>query len=119
MDVIGFLCLSLGNSTVQLLDGLGSRRACAYSEAGFSSQSSECAWGVYYQAVFCCQLFLWARGFNADRTENVFSIITCSLVSGETCPQSCYLSMAVVLSPSYTPVACSKEQEPSEKEAAN
>jgi hypothetical protein len=38
MDVIGFLCVSLGSSTVQLHDSLGSRRGCACSEAGFSSQ---------------------------------------------------------------------------------
>jgi hypothetical protein len=36
MDVIGFLCVSLGSNTVQLIDSLGSRRACACSEAGFS-----------------------------------------------------------------------------------
>jgi hypothetical protein len=38
MEVIGFLCLSLGSSTVQLNDSLGSN-ACARSEAGFSSQN--------------------------------------------------------------------------------
>jgi hypothetical protein len=39
MNVIGFLCVSLGSSTVQLHDSLGSRRACACSEVGFSSQN--------------------------------------------------------------------------------
>jgi hypothetical protein len=39
MDVIRFLCVSLGSSTVQLHDSLGSRRACACSEAVFSSQN--------------------------------------------------------------------------------
>jgi hypothetical protein len=40
-----------------------------------------------------------------DRTENVFSIILCCLVAGETtCPQSCSLSMAVAQSPVYTAV---------------
>jgi hypothetical protein len=39
MDVIGFLCVSLGTSTVQLHGSLGSRRACPCSEAGFSSQN--------------------------------------------------------------------------------
>jgi hypothetical protein len=38
MDVIGFLCVSLGSSTVQLHDRLRSRCACVYSEAGFSSR---------------------------------------------------------------------------------
>jgi hypothetical protein len=33
LDVIGFLCVSLGSSTVQLHDGVGSIRACACSEA--------------------------------------------------------------------------------------
>jgi hypothetical protein len=41
MDVISFLCVSLGSSTVQLHDSLGSRRACACSAAGFSSQRSD------------------------------------------------------------------------------
>jgi hypothetical protein len=38
MDIIGFLCVLLGSSTVQLHESLGSRRTCACSEAGFSSQ---------------------------------------------------------------------------------
>jgi hypothetical protein len=41
-----------------------------------------------------------------DHTENVSSIIACSLVAGETkCPQSCSLATASVLSPVYTVVA--------------
>jgi hypothetical protein len=39
MDVTVFLCLPLGSSTVQLHDSLSSRRACACSEAGFSSHN--------------------------------------------------------------------------------
>jgi hypothetical protein len=38
MYVIGFLCVSLGSSTIQLHDSLGSGSACACSEADFSSQ---------------------------------------------------------------------------------
>jgi hypothetical protein len=38
IDITGFLCVSIGSSTVQLHDSPGSRRACAYSEAVFSSQ---------------------------------------------------------------------------------
>jgi hypothetical protein len=34
MDVIGFLCVSLGSSTVQLHDSLGSTSAYDYSGAG-------------------------------------------------------------------------------------
>jgi hypothetical protein len=32
MDVIGFLCVSLGSSLVQLYDSVGSKRACACSD---------------------------------------------------------------------------------------
>jgi hypothetical protein len=39
MDKIGFLCVSLGSSTFQLHDSLGSRHACTCSEAGFGSQN--------------------------------------------------------------------------------
>jgi hypothetical protein len=40
-----------------------------------------------------------------DSTENVFFIIACSLVAGETmCPQSCSLVTAAVLSPVYTAI---------------
>jgi hypothetical protein len=41
MDVIGFLYVSLGSSIVQLNDSVGSRRACACSEAGFSNQNAD------------------------------------------------------------------------------
>jgi hypothetical protein len=43
MDAIGFLYVSLCSNIVQLLDSLGSRRACASSEAGFSSQNGDSA----------------------------------------------------------------------------
>jgi hypothetical protein len=41
MDVIVFLCVSLGSSTVQLHDSLGSRRPCACSEASFGSENGD------------------------------------------------------------------------------
>jgi hypothetical protein len=41
MDVIGFLCVSLGSSTAQLHHSLGSGQAFACSEAGFSSQNGD------------------------------------------------------------------------------
>jgi hypothetical protein len=41
---------------------------------------------------------------STDPTENVSSIIACFLVTGETCPQSCSLAMAVVLSLIYAAV---------------
>jgi hypothetical protein len=39
MDVISFLYVSLGSSTVQLCDSLGSKRTCSCSEAGFGTQN--------------------------------------------------------------------------------
>jgi hypothetical protein len=39
MDVLSFLCLSLGSSTDQLQERLGGRRACECSEAGFNCQN--------------------------------------------------------------------------------
>jgi hypothetical protein len=45
------------------------------------------------------------HSLSTDRTENVSSIIVCSIVAGETrCPQSCSLAAAVVLLPVYTAV---------------
>jgi hypothetical protein len=41
MGAIGFLCVSLGSSTVQLHDSLGSRSVYACSEAGFISQNGD------------------------------------------------------------------------------
>jgi hypothetical protein len=45
MDLIGFLCVSLRSSVVQLHDSLASRRAWACLEAGFSSKHGDRAWG--------------------------------------------------------------------------
>jgi hypothetical protein len=39
MDVIVFLCVSLGSTTVQRHGNLGNRQACLCSENGFSSQN--------------------------------------------------------------------------------
>jgi hypothetical protein len=65
MDVISFLCVSLGSSTVHLPESVGSKRACLCSEAGFTNQIGELACGVYYKrAEFSCA-FLWPKGFNA------------------------------------------------------
>jgi hypothetical protein len=41
MDVIGFLCVSLGSSTGHIQNSLGSRRACARVEAGLSNQNGD------------------------------------------------------------------------------
>jgi hypothetical protein len=75
MDVIRFPCVSLGSSTVQLHDSLCSRRACACSEAGFSSQNGYRVSGVYYRrAAFCC-VFLCTKGLSAkDIHKEMFPV---------------------------------------------
>jgi hypothetical protein len=63
MDVISFLCVSLGSSTVHLHKSLGSRRACVCSEAGFCSQNGDCE---YITEEQCSVVhFLCAKGLNA------------------------------------------------------
>jgi hypothetical protein len=76
MDVIGFLCVSLGSSTVQLHDYLGSGSACECSEAGFSSQNGDRDWGVCcLRAASCCASFLWAKGLNGkDIHKDMFPL---------------------------------------------
>jgi hypothetical protein len=54
MDVISFLCVPIGSSTVQIHDSLDSRRARPCSEASFSSQNDDCAWVCYRRAAFYC-----------------------------------------------------------------
>jgi hypothetical protein len=72
MDVIGFLCVSLRSSTVQLHGSLGSRRALAYSEAGFSSQKGDRAWDVYKRTVaFCCAFLVGWRIQCKDIHKNI------------------------------------------------
>jgi hypothetical protein len=65
MDVIVFLCISLGSSTVQLHESLGSRREFACSEAGFSSQNGYRAWGCTTEDQRSIVHFLWAKGLIA------------------------------------------------------
>jgi hypothetical protein len=60
MNVIVFLCVSPGSSTVQLHDRLGNRFTCAGSEAGFNSHNApvleECATEEQCSVVrFCGQ----------------------------------------------------------------
>jgi hypothetical protein len=66
MDVIGFLCVSLGGSTVQLHDSQGSRRPCACSETDFSSQNVDrafiCTTDEQRSVV---RFFLWTKGISA------------------------------------------------------
>jgi hypothetical protein len=64
MDVIGFLCVSLGSSTVQLHDSLGSRHTCAQSEAGFSSRGV-CTTEEQRSLV----RLLWANGLSAKHID--------------------------------------------------
>jgi hypothetical protein len=75
MDVIRFLCVSQDSRTVQLHDTLLSRRVCTCSEAGFSSQKRDHAWGVFYRRpAFSCA-FLWAKGLSVIYIhKEVFSV---------------------------------------------
>jgi hypothetical protein len=66
MDVIGLLFVSLGSSTVQLHDSLGSRCACTCSEAGFSSQNSYVLEKNTTEEQNSVLHFLWAKGLNAQ-----------------------------------------------------
>jgi hypothetical protein len=73
MDAIHFLCVSPCSSTVQLHDSLGSRRAYACSEAGFSSQNGDRAWGVYYRRTSCrCAFFVGKRTQCKDIHKEMF-----------------------------------------------
>jgi hypothetical protein len=75
MDLVGFLYVSLGSNKVQLHDSPGNRRACIYSEAGFSSQNGERACGGYYRrAAFSCAI-LWTKELNAkDIHKEIFPV---------------------------------------------
>jgi hypothetical protein len=67
MDVLGFLCVSIGSSTVQLHDSLGSRRTCACSEAGFSSQHGDRVWGLYYRRATFCYIRFYGQNDSMQR----------------------------------------------------
>jgi hypothetical protein len=79
MDVIGFLYISLGSSTLQLHDSLGSRRAWACSEASFSSQNGDsvtkeqcsvvpfCGQENSVQRIFIKKCFLFTVGSKSVR----------------------------------------------------
>jgi hypothetical protein len=73
MDVIGFPCVSLDSSTVQVHDSLGSRRACPYSATGFGSQNGE---EYTTEAQRSVVRILWAKGFNAKDIYNKYFLLT-------------------------------------------
>jgi hypothetical protein len=72
MDIIGFLCVSLGSGTVQLHDSLCSRRACTCAETGFSSQNGDRA--LYTTEEQCSVVcFLRAKGLDVkDMHKEMF-----------------------------------------------
>jgi hypothetical protein len=73
MGVIGFICVSLGSSTIQLLDSLGSTRACACSKAGFSSQNGHVLEHTIEEQRSV--VFLWTKGFNVkDIHKEMFPV---------------------------------------------
>jgi hypothetical protein len=75
MDAIGFVYVSLGSSTVKIHDSLGSRPAFACSQAGFSSQNSDRAWGVYYRRTAFCYASFLSKWLNAkDIHKEMFPV---------------------------------------------
>jgi hypothetical protein len=76
IELISFLCPSLGSSTIQLHDNLGSRSACPCSKTGFSSQNGGHVGGVYYRrAVSYCAFFCGEKGLNAkDIHSEMFAV---------------------------------------------
>jgi hypothetical protein len=60
MDVTGFLCVSLGSSTVQIHDSLGTGCTCTCSEAGFISQNGDHAVECNTKEQNSVVHFLWA-----------------------------------------------------------
>jgi hypothetical protein len=85
MDVTGFLCVSLGGSTVKLHDSLGSRHVCTCSEAGFCSQNGNRTWRVYYRrTALSCVFFVWRE--LKDSIQRTF-VRKCFLFTvGSVCP---------------------------------
>jgi hypothetical protein len=79
MIVIHSLCVSLGNSTIH---GLGSRQA--YSEAGFSSQTVDRAWGYTTEEQRSVVRFLWVKGPNSkDIYKEMFLVYGGKCLSGK------------------------------------
>jgi hypothetical protein len=75
MDVIGFLCVPLGSSTVQLHDSLGSTRAAHVQKLVSVVKMAtvlECI--LLKSSVLLC-IFLWAKGPNAkDIHTEIFPV---------------------------------------------
>jgi hypothetical protein len=70
-----FLSVSLCGSTEQLHDSLGSRRACACSEAGFSSQNGDSTSGYTTEEQGSLERLLWIKGLNAkDIHKKMFPV---------------------------------------------
>jgi hypothetical protein len=75
MDVTGFLCVSLGSSTVQLHDRLGSRRAYPRSEADFCNHNGDRLTECITEEQRSVVRFLWAKGLNAkDIHKEMFPV---------------------------------------------
>jgi hypothetical protein len=75
-DILSYLLVSVGSSTFQLHDSLGSRRACL--EAGFSSSIGDRVWGAYYRkAALCCAFFELEKRLNAKDIHKVIFRVHC------------------------------------------
>jgi hypothetical protein len=71
MDVISFLCVSLGSSTVQLHEGLGNRRACICSIVKMATVLE----GNTTEEQRSIVSFLWVEGPNVkDDLKEMFPV---------------------------------------------
>jgi hypothetical protein len=96
MDIIGFLCVSLGSSTDQLHDSLGSRHACACSEAAVSSQNGDHASVYTTENQHSVVHFLWAKGLNAkDIHKEMFPVYVGKCLSHKVVP-SCLVKVSLM-----------------------
>jgi hypothetical protein len=66
MDVIGFLSISLGSSTVQLHDSLGSRCACTCSETVSVVKVATVLEEYTTEEQSSGVRFLWEKGLNVN-----------------------------------------------------
>jgi hypothetical protein len=69
LGAIGFLCVSLGSSTVTLRECLGSRRTCTCTEAGFSSKNGDRVGGYTTDEQSSVVRSLWAKEFSVKETH--------------------------------------------------
>lgn len=102
MNVIGFLCLWLGSSTIQLHENLGSRLAYAYSEAGFSSEIVELDWRLYCRGGDFFSAFFVVKRLNVN--TNIHTEM-CPVCGGKCLPRKAVHNWVEEFSQRFSKVA--------------